>query len=78
MATTIEWLTSAEIAKRLRISRNRLVALIDSGVLIPGEHFIMLGRSRRYDCRMTELALREMTRRRCHPQAGETYADDVA
>jgi len=76
MATTIEWLTSAEIARRLRISRNRLGSLIDSGILIPGEHFIMLGRSRRYDCQMTEQALREMTRQRCHPQVGETYVED--
>lgn len=78
MGPTVEWLTSAEIAKRLRISRNRLLELIEAGVLVPGQHFIMPSRARLFDPERTEEALREMTRLRCSPQIGETYADEAA
>lgn len=75
MTTTTEWLTSTEIAKRFRISRNRLIELRAKGVLIAGEHYITQGRRTVWDVAATEQALRDYARLRCRAQIGETYAE---
>jgi hypothetical protein len=56
-----EWLTSTQIAKRLRISRNSLYALRKQKILKPGDHFISQGRRAVFDVAATELALRDHT-----------------
>lgn len=72
-AKNTEWLKSTEIARRLRISRNRLPELIEKGVLQPGRHFIQHGKHRTWDAQATEEALRDMARQRHEAQPGETY-----
>ena len=61
MKHATEWLTSTQVAKRLRISRNSLYALRKQGVLKPGDHFISQGRRAVFDVAATELALRNHT-----------------
>lgn len=73
--TTCEWLTSTEIARRFRISRNRLIELRRAGVLEPGVHFITQGRRTVWDPAATEQALRSYSRLRHEAQAGETYEE---
>ena len=75
MTTTCEWLTSTEIARRFRISRNRLIELRRAGVLEPGVHFITQGRRTVWDPAATEQALRAYSRLRHKPQLGETYEE---
>ncbi len=75
MPTTLEWLTSTEIARRFRISRNRLIELRRAGVLVPGEHYITQGRRTVWDPAATEHALRSYSRLRAEPQLGETYEE---
>ena len=75
MTTTIEWLTSTEIARRFRISRNRLIELRHAGVLKPGEHYITQGHRTIWDPAATEEALRVYSRVRCEAQPGETYEE---
>jgi len=73
--TTCEWLTSTEIARRFRISRNRLIELRRAGVLEPGVHFITQGRRTVWDPAATEQALRSYSRLRHEAQLGETYEE---
>ena len=75
MTTTIEWLTSTEIARRFRISRNRLIELRHAGILKPGEHYITQGQRTIWDPAATEQALRDYSRFRCEAQLGETYEE---
>ena len=75
MTPTLEWLTSTEIARRFRISRNRLIDLRRTGVLRPGEHFITQGVRTIWDPAATELALRDYARLRSKAQVGETYEE---
>jgi hypothetical protein len=75
MTTTLEWLTSTEIARRFRISRNRLIELRRAGVLVAGEHYITQGRRTVWDLGATEQALRDYARLRSQAQVGETYAE---
>lgn len=75
MTTTFEWLTSTEIARRFRISRNRLIELRRAGVLLAGEHYLTQGRRTVWDPAATEQALRAYSRLRTEPQLGETYEE---
>ena len=75
MTHATEWLTSTQIAKRFRISRNSLLTLREKGVLQPGKHFITQGTRAIYDAASTEDALREYSRRVVI--AGEVYAKEV-
>ncbi len=75
MTTTLEWLTSTEIARRFRISRNRLIELRRAGVLLAGEHYITQGCRTVWDPTATERALRAYSRLRVEAQAGETYEE---
>jgi hypothetical protein len=75
MTPTLEWLTSTEIARRFRISRNRLIDLRRAGVLRPGEHFITQGVRTTWDPSATEQALRNYSRLRAEAQVGETYEE---
>jgi hypothetical protein len=75
MTTTFEWLTSTELARRFRISRNRLIELRRAGVLVPGQHYITQGRRTVWDPAATEQALRDYSRLRVNPQVGETYEE---
>lgn len=75
MTPTLEWLTSTEIAKRFRISRNRLIDLRKAGVLVAGEHYILQGHRTIWDPLATEQALRAYARQRCEAQIGETYEE---
>jgi hypothetical protein len=63
MTTTLEWLTSTEIARRFRISRNRLIELRRAGVLLAGEHYITQGCRTVWDPAATEQALRDYAKR---------------
>ena len=74
-ARTPEWLTSTEIARRFRISRNRLIELRRAGVLLAGEHYITQGRRTVWDHGATEHALRAYSRLRSEAQLGETYEE---
>jgi hypothetical protein len=73
MSTTTEWLTSTEIARRFRISRNRFIELRRAGVFLAGEHFILQGRRTTWDVAATEKTLREYARKRNEALMGETY-----
>jgi hypothetical protein len=73
MSTITEWLTSTEIARRFRISRNRLIDLRRAGVLRAGEHFIIQGVRTTWDPSATEQALRDYSQLRAEAQVGETY-----
>ncbi len=75
MALITEWLTSTEIAKRFRISRNRLIELRGAGVLEPGVHYLTQGRRTVWDPAATEQALRAYSRLMVGAQAGETYEE---
>ncbi len=75
MTTTLEWLTSTEIARRFRISRNRLIELRRAGVLLAGEHYITQGCRTVWDPAATEQALRAYSRLRADAQVGETYEE---
>lgn len=75
MTPTLEWLTSTEIAKRFRISRNRLIDLRKAGVLVAGEHYISQGQRTIWDPIATEQALRAYARLRSDAQTGETYVE---
>jgi hypothetical protein len=75
MSTITEWLTSTEIARRFRFSRNRLIELRHNGVLEPGVHYITQGRRTVWDPTATEQALRDYARLRNQAQVGETYAE---
>ncbi len=70
-----EWLTSSEVARRFRCSRNRLIELLRSGVFVAGEHFITQGRRIVWDLAATEQALRSYARQRIEAQTGETYVE---
>jgi hypothetical protein len=72
---TLEWLTSTEIARRFRISRNRLIELRRAGVLLAGEHYITQGCRTVWDPAATEQALRAYARLRAEAQIGETYEE---
>lgn len=72
---TLEWLTSTEIARRFRISRNRLIELRRAGVLLAGEHYITQGCRTVWDPAATEQALRAYSRLRADAQVGETYEE---
>ena len=73
MTVTTEWLTSTEIARRFRISRNRLIELRRARVLVAGEHFLLQGKRTVWDLAATEHALRSYARLRSEAQIGETY-----
>ena len=73
MTSATEWLTSNEIARKFRTSRNRLIDLRRAGVLLPGEHYITQGVRTIWDTAATEQALRDYSRQRNQPQVGETY-----
>ena len=75
MITTLEWLTSTEIARRFRISRNRLIELRQTGVLVPGKHYITQGRRTVWDPAATEDAFREYARLLSQVQTPETYEE---
>ena len=75
MRPTLEWLTSTEIARRFRISRNRLIELRRAGVLAPGVHYITQARRTVWDPAATEQALRAYSRSRHEVQLGETYEE---
>ncbi len=75
MTTTLEWLTSTEIARRFRISRNRLIELRRAGVLLAGEHYITQGCRTVWDPAETEQALRAYSRLCGEAQVGETYEE---
>ena len=75
MSTTTEWLTSTEVARRFRFSRNRLIELRHNGVLEPGVHYITQGRRTVWDPTATEQALRGYSRLRHEAQQGETYGE---
>ncbi len=75
MTTTLEWLTSTEIARRFRISRNRFIELRRAGVLLAGEHYITQGCRTVWDPASTEQALRAYARLRAEAQVGETYEE---
>jgi hypothetical protein len=75
MTPTTEWLTSTEIAKRFRISRNRLIELRRAGVLLAGEHYLTQGCRTVWDPAATEQALRAYSRLQVEAQAGETYEE---
>lgn len=75
MRPTTEWLTSTEIARRFRISRNRLIELRRACVLSPGIHYITQGRRTVWDPAATEQALRAYSRMRHEALLGETYEE---
>jgi hypothetical protein len=75
MTPTLEWLTSTEIAKRFRVSRNRLIDLRKAGVLVAGEHYITQGQRTIWDPIATEQALRAYARLHVDAQIGETYEE---
>ena len=72
MTSTFEWLTSTEIARRFRISRNRLLELRRAGVLVPGEHYITQGCRTVWDPSATEQALRDYSKVHARPQLRRT------
>lgn len=76
MSPTTEWLTSTQIAKRFRVSRNTLLALREKGVLRPGEHFLVQGVRAIYDAAAVETALKEHTKRVV--AQGEVYAAEAS
>ena len=75
MTTTLEWLTSTEIARRFRISRNRLIEMRRAGVLLAGKHYITQGCRTVWDPAATEQALRAYSLLHVEAQAGETYEE---
>lgn len=60
-----EWVTSAQLSKRLVISRSRMLELETLGILRPGAHFVQQGLHRNspkvWDLAAVEAALREHT-----------------
>lgn len=74
MSPTMEWLTSTEVARRFRVSRNTLIRLRHEGVLQAGVEYITQGQRTIWDAVRTEQALRDYSRRLRPAQVGETYS----